>query len=164
MGIISSLLGGKDPYNNWPKSYDSYRSDMAKAAGVGVARVRCHRNTWAYLEESVPRDIESTIIGPDRGPGTAFRPPAEDEISSDQDGMVTVPLSGTTLAAVLSWCRNVQPDPVNSPWTAVDRSIARRVGSAISQALLNVVPSNGQDGPTAVIYLDDRITARDSAA
>ncbi|WP_324790396.1 hypothetical protein [Streptomyces sp. H51] len=76
--------------------------------------------------------------------------------------MVTVPLSGTTLAAVLSWCRNIQPDTLRSPWTELDRSIGRRVGAAISQALDNVIPSNGANGPTAVIYLDDRVTAKDT--
>jgi hypothetical protein len=36
------------------------------------------------------------------------------------------------------------------------------VGAAISQALLNVVPSADASGPTAVVYLDDKITAKDA--
>ncbi|WP_159042929.1 hypothetical protein [Streptomyces ardesiacus] len=51
---------------------------------------------------------------------------------------------------------------MSSPWTELDRSIGRRVGAAISQALDNIAPSNGADGPTAVIYLDDRVTAKDT--
>lgn len=70
---------------------------MAKAAGVGAARIRCHNNTWSYLEEAVPRDEHP-------GGGDDLRPPAEEEIVTEKDGMVTVPLSGTSLAAVLSWC------------------------------------------------------------
>lgn len=154
MGAIARLLG-KEPYNDWPRSYSSFRSDMATAAGVGVARLRCHRNTWAYLEEVVPRDE-------DRGAGDTFRPPSEEEIVAEKDGLITVPLSGTSLAAVLSWCRTAAANSIRGPWSALDASIGRRVGTAISQALRNVVPSHGQDGPTAVIYLDDRITAKDT--
>lgn len=76
--------------------------------------------------------------------------------------MITVPLAGTSLAAVLSWCRTATSHTLSGPWSALDATIGRRVGAAISQALRNVVPSNGQDGPTAVIYLDDRITAKDA--
>jgi hypothetical protein len=162
LGFIAKLLRKKSPYNDWPTSYAGFRADMAKAAGVGVARIRCHRNTWAYLQENVPKDTETTFTGTERGPGTAFKPPASDEIASEKDGMVTVPLSGTTLAAVLSWCRNIQPDTLRSPWTELDRSIGRRVGAAISQALDHLVPSTGTDGPTAVIHLDDRVTAKDA--
>ncbi|WP_074989922.1 hypothetical protein [Streptomyces misionensis] len=86
----------------------------------------------------------------------------QDEVTAEEGAMVTVPLSGTTLAAVLSWCRNIQPNTLRSPWTELDRSIGRRVGAAIAQALVNVIPSNGADGPTAVIYLDDRLTAKDT--
>jgi hypothetical protein len=128
---------------------------MSKAAGVGVARIRCHPNTWAYLEENVPQDE-------DRGPGDAFRPPAQEEIVTEKDGMITVPLSGTSLAAVLSWCRTAVSSTLRGPWSALDASIGRRVGAAISQALRNVIPSHGQDSPTAVIYLDDRIAAKDT--
>ncbi|CAM5639322.1 hypothetical protein STAFG_0054 [Streptomyces afghaniensis 772] len=127
-----------------------------------MARIRCHRNTWAYLLENVPKDSETVITGHERGQGSAFRPPAQDEVTAEDDAMVTVPLSGTTLAAVLSWCRNIQPNTLRSPWTELDRSIGRRAGAAISQALDNVIPSNGADGPTAVIYLDDRVTAKDT--
>ncbi len=161
LGLIDKLLG-KPPYNDWPASYASFRGDMVKAAGLGVARVRCHRNTWAYLLDNVPKDNETSITGHARGQNGAFRPPAQDEVTTGKDAMVTVPLSGTALAAVLSWCRNIQPNTVSSPWTELDRSIGRRVGAAISQALDNIVPSNGADGPTAVIYLDDRVTAKDT--
>ncbi|MFH0245829.1 hypothetical protein ACGRHY_26360 [Streptomyces sp. HK10] len=164
MDVLAKLLGREPPYSDWPKSYDSFCGDMAKAAGVAVARVRCHRNTWAYLQENVPQDTETTITGTERGLSAAFKPPAQDEITSEEDGLVTVPLSGTTLAAVLSWCHNIQPNTLGSPWTALDRSIARRVGAAISQALDHVVPSSDANGPTAVIYLDDRMTAKDATA
>jgi hypothetical protein len=150
MGLISELLRKqKPPYSDWPRSYDSFRSDMATAAGIGVARIRCHGNTWAYLQENVPQD-------PWRGSGTAFAPPSDDEIEAGDDGMVTVPISGTTAAAILSFCRSIQS---TSSWGELDCAIGRRVGSAISRALENVIPSASAEGPTAVIYLDDQLAA-----
>ncbi|GGY07797.1 hypothetical protein [Streptomyces minutiscleroticus] len=160
MGVIARVLGKELSYDNWPKSHDSYRSDMARAAGIGVARIRCHRTTWDYLLESVPRNFEEELYSR-KSAGAAFRPPSKEEITAEKDGMATVPLSGTALAAVLSWCRNIQSHTVSSPWSTLDRSIGRRVGVAISQALDNVVPCRGQDGPTAMIYLDDRIAESD---
>ncbi|MEV0488059.1 hypothetical protein AB0I69_46625 [Streptomyces sp. NPDC050508] len=151
MGAIARLLG-KEPYNNWPRSHDRFRSDMSKAAGIGVARIRCHRNTWVYLEENVPW---ATVR-----PGTAFYPPTEDEVIPEKDGMVTVALSGTTLAAVLHFCHDIQIHLLRKAWTDLDRAIGRRVGSAISQALLNATPSSDEDRPTTVIYLDDRIAEK----
>ncbi|MFF3337863.1 hypothetical protein [Streptomyces flavidovirens] len=121
-----------------------------------MARVRCHRNTWAYLEENVPK---ATVA-----PRTAFCAPTEEEITTEEDGMVTVALAGTSLAAVLHFCRDVHTHLMTASWTELDRAIARRVGSAISEAMNNVIPSNGEDGPTALIYLDDKITAKDATA
>ncbi|MFJ6901908.1 hypothetical protein [Streptomyces hokutonensis] len=155
MGAIARLLG-KELYNNWPRNHDSFRSDMSKAAGIGVARIRCHRNTWFYLEENIPRSTGR--------PGAGFSSPGEDEITAEKDGMVTVALSGTTLAAALYFCRYLQTYPVTGAWTDLDRAIGRRVGSAISHALLNVTPSSDEDEPTTVIYLDDRIAAKGTTA
>jgi hypothetical protein len=153
VGTIARLLG-KDPHD-WPKNYASYRSDMTRAAGVGVARIRCHRHTWLYLEQNVPEEAKS-------GPGIAFCPPGEDEITTEPDGMVTVPLAGTALAATLYWCREAQSSYATKPWTPLDSAIGKRVGAAISRALRNLVPSTGPDGPTAFVYLDDRIAAKDA--
>lgn len=164
MGTLLRKFQGPPLYRNWPTSETTYRADMATAAGVGAACVRCHRNTWAYLLENVPKDREEAFTAPRSQSTTTFRPPTEDEITSEKDGMVTVSLSGTTLGAVLSWCRNIQPDDIGSRWTQLDRSIGRRVGAAISQALRNVIPSSGQDGPTVVIYLDDRFAGQDTQA
>jgi hypothetical protein len=80
--------------------------------------------------------------------------------------MVTVPLAGSSLASVLHFCANVQDWPYlpNHAYNALDKAIGRRVGAAISQALLNVVPSADASGPTAVVCLDDKITAKDATA
>lgn len=50
-----------------------------------------------------PRNSETTFTGHKREQSSAFRPPAQDEVTTEGDAMVTVPLSGTTFAAVLSW-------------------------------------------------------------
>ena len=56
-----------------------------------------------------------------RGAGDDLRPPAEEEIVTEKDGMVTVPLSGTSLAAVLSWCRTTASKSIRGPWPAPGR-------------------------------------------
>ncbi|MFE4263436.1 hypothetical protein [Streptomyces sp. NPDC056883] len=165
VGVIERMFGKGEPdppYSDWPVSYAAYQADLAVAAGIGVARVRCHGHTWAYLLENVAKDGERAYTTGPMKQGSAFRPPTEDEVSPDDDGMVTVPLSGITLAAVLSWCRNIQHSDIHSEWTATDRAIGRRVGAAVSQALGNVVPSDAGASATAVVYLDDRIAAKDT--
>ncbi|MFB8442710.1 hypothetical protein ACFC7A_27030 [Streptomyces niveus] len=162
---IESLFRKKLPYADWPKESENVTSDMAKAAGVGVARVRCHRNTWAYLAQEVPNhrmgaDKPMEVVD------NVFRLPAEEDITTETDGMVTVPLAGSTLASVLHFCANIQdwPHYPNHAYNELDKAVGRRVGAAISQALQNVVPSADTSEPTAVVYLDDKITAKDATA
>ncbi|MGK3106110.1 hypothetical protein [Streptomyces sp. WAC05858] len=163
---FESLFKKKLPYEDWPKDLDHVTSDMAKAAGIGVARVRCHRNTWNYLAGQVPNHKKADFTRPEEVEDNVFRPPAEEDITNEADGLVTVSLSGSTLAAVLHFCSNIQDRPhwPNSAYNQLDKAIGRRVGASISQALLNVVPSADASGPTAVIYLDDKITASDTTA
>ncbi|MEJ8654920.1 hypothetical protein WKI65_44490 [Streptomyces sp. MS1.AVA.3] len=163
---IESLFKKKLPYEDWPKDWDYVASDMAKAAGVGIARVRCHRNTWDYLAEQVPHHKRGGPSAPVQVEDNVFRSPAEEDITTEADGMVTVPLAGSTLAAVLHFCANIQDWPYrpNHAYNELDKAIGRRVGAAISQALQNIVPSANSSGPTAVVYLDDKITAKDATA
>lgn len=162
---IKSLFKKKLPYEDWPKDYAYVASDMAKAAGVGVARVRCHRNTWDYLTKEVPRHKRGGPTIPESVLNNVFRAPVEEDITAEADGLVTVPLSGSTLAAVLHFCSNIQDWPYrpNSAYNELDKAIGRRVGSAISQAMQNVVPATDASGATAVVYLDDKINAKDAA-
>ncbi|MFE0580205.1 hypothetical protein [Streptomyces sp. NPDC058874] len=159
---IESLFKKKLPYEDWPKDWDYVASDMATAAGVGVARVRCHRNTWDYLAEQVPNHKKGGSGSPVEVKDNVFRAPDEQDITAEGDGLVTVPLSGSALAAVLHFCSNIQDWPYrpNHAYNELDKAIGRRVGAAISQALRNVVPSSDASGPTTVIYLDDKITAK----
>ena len=97
-----------------------------------------------------------------RGAGDDLRPPAEEEIVTEKDTWSPcrspVPASRRYSAGAAPPRRNrsgVRGPPLGA-------SIGRRVGAAISRALRNMIPSHGQDGPTAVIYLDARITAKDA--
>ncbi|MFJ2900228.1 hypothetical protein ACIO87_35810 [Streptomyces sp. NPDC087218] len=166
MGILGKLLGNDGPATipapaeravaTWPRRGLARNDEVARAAGVGLAHVRCHRTTWDYLQEQVHQQHANRIR---QGP-QAFRQPADDEITTGPNGIVTVPLGGSSLAAVLDWCHEMQ----SCLREDVDRGIGRRVGLAISRALENLSPSDGQAGPVAVIWLDDRIaTAQDPA-
>jgi hypothetical protein len=159
LGIVDKVLGQKS--DTWPKKHHVHKKDLVKAAGVGVARVRCHRDTWAFLEKYVPKsraeDAYNSGLARD-----AFTPPGEDEITTEEDGMLTVPLSGTTLAAVLTWCQDIQFGTIR--WNSMHKAIGRRVGIAISDALTQLVPSQDHQGPSAVIYLDDRIAEKQTPA
>lgn len=165
MGILGKLLGtnaratapvpAQPVVDTWPRRGLERNDEVARAAGVGLVHVRCHRTTWDYLQEQVHHQHTEAIR---KGP-QAFRPPAGDEITTELDGMVTVPLGGSSLAAVLDWCYEVQ----SVLRLDVDRGVGRRVGLAISRALENLARSDGHSGSVAVILLDDRIATEDPA-
>ncbi|MFG2919781.1 hypothetical protein ACGF0D_43840 [Kitasatospora sp. NPDC048298] len=151
----------KLPYQTWPGSRERVAGDMAKAAGVGVARVRCHRATWDYLAAQVPEHKKGGFSRPEDVEDNVFCLPANEDIVAETDGIVTVPPAGSSLASVLHFCANIQDWPYepNRAYNELDKAIGRRVGAAISQALRHVVPSANGSGPTAVVYLDDKIAA-----
>ncbi|MEU2026185.1 hypothetical protein ABZ565_29125 [Streptomyces sp. NPDC016469] len=139
----------------WPGRRDC-ADEVAKAAGIGVIRIRCHTTTWDYLQEGAKHWRErQNRYRPD-----AFRPATGDEITTSADGVVTVPLGGSSLAAILHWCFEVQ----GILYTDLERGIGRRVGRAISEALGNLAAGRGQGDPSAVIWLDDQIAAADHHA
>jgi hypothetical protein len=129
--------------------------EEAKAAGIGVIRVRCHTTTWDYLQDQAKGHHRQRSLRPE-----AFRPATGDEIVTDADGIVTVPLGGSSLAALFDWCFEAQ-SILN---TELERGIGQRVGRAISEALENLATVRDQGDPAAVIWLDDRIAAGNSAS
>ncbi|MFE0773344.1 polysaccharide deacetylase family protein [Streptomyces sp. NPDC058861] len=137
----------------WPGRRDR-ADEVAKAAGIGVIRIRCHTTTWDYLQEETKQQHKRQI----RRHPEAFRPATGDEITTSAEGVVTVPLGGSSLAAILDWCFEVQ----GILYTDLERGIGRRVGRAISGALENLAAARGQGDPAAVIWLDDRIAAADA--
>ncbi|MEU7031409.1 hypothetical protein AB0A60_32535 [Streptomyces sp. NPDC046275] len=124
--------------------------EVAKAAGVGVIRVRCHTTTWDYLQEQAKEHSGKRLRR-----SVAFRPPTGDEIVASADGIVTVPLGGASLAALFDWCFEAQSVLA----TDLEKGVGRQVGRAISEALDNLATVRGQGDPSAVIWLDDQIAA-----
>ncbi|MCX4869980.1 hypothetical protein OHU11_01310 [Streptomyces sp. NBC_00257] len=160
MGILGTLLGNDDiaavpapskpvAADSWPRKHVSRNDEVAKAAGVGLVRVRCHHTTWDYLQEQVHHQHEQRILTPPQ----AFRPLADAEITTGSDGIVTVLLGGSSLAVVLDWCHEMQ-SVLNQD---SERAIGKRGGLAISRALDNPTPCDGRTRSTTVIWLDDQI-------
>ncbi|WP_435059749.1 hypothetical protein [Streptomyces sp. bgisy060] len=159
MGILgkrrASSGTGSIPVQAEPAAWPGRRNrvnEVAKAAGIGVIRVRCHNTTWDYLQDEAKAHHEKSSI---RTRPEAFRPATGDEIVTGADGIVTVPLGGASLAALFDWCFETQ-SVLN---TELERGIGRRVGRAISEALEKLAASRGQGDPSAVIWLDDQIAA-----
>ncbi|MDH6711225.1 hypothetical protein P3T27_007978 [Kitasatospora sp. MAA19] len=124
------------------------QQDLVNAAGVGLARLRCHKDTWAYLADAVAGERHS------HGPGRVFRAPAAQDISNEGNGMIVVPLSGSSLAALLSFCRTSQG--VIGNWSPLEQAIGQRTEAAICAALERVEPADGDHSDSAVIVLDDQ--------
>ncbi|MFC0602272.1 hypothetical protein [Streptomyces palmae] len=158
MGILgkrrASGGAGSIPAQAEPAVWPGRRNrvdEVAKAAGIGVIRVRCHTTTWDYLQDEAKAHHGKCI----RTRPEAFRPATGDEIVTGADGIVTVPLGGASLAALFDWCFEAQ-SVLN---TELERGVGQRVGRAISEALENLAADRGQGDPSAVIWLDDQIAA-----
>lgn len=161
MGILGKRRGtggaGRVPVQAGPANWPGRRhriDEVATAAGVGVVRVRCHATTWDYLQEEVKAHHERSI----REQPEAFRPATGEEIVTGPGGIVTVPLGGSSLAALFDWCFEAQ----SVLRTDLERGVGRRVGWAVSEALENLAAARGQGDPAAVIWLDDQIAAADA--
>ncbi|WP_018569493.1 hypothetical protein [Streptomyces sp. PsTaAH-124] len=151
-GAVRSIPAQAGPAD-WPGRRHRI-NEVAKAAGVGVVKVRCHATTWDYLQEEAKTHHKGGI----RTRPEAFRPATGEEIVTGADGIVTVPLGGSSLAALFDWCFEAQ----SVLKTDLERGVSRRVGWAISEALENLAAARGQGDPAAVIWLDDRIAAADA--
>ncbi|MFD4577276.1 hypothetical protein ACFWNK_33660 [Streptomyces sp. NPDC058417] len=149
-GGIESIPAQAEPAV-WPGRRNRV-DEVAKAAGIGVIRVRCHTTTWDYLQDEAKAHHEKSSI---RRRPEAFRPASGDEIATGADGIVAVPLGGASLAALLDWCFEAQ----SVLHTRLEQGVGRRVGRAISEAVENLAGAPGQGDPSAVIWLDDQIAA-----
>lgn len=126
----------------------TYSDKLSAAAGIGTAKVRCHKDTWGYFidefDKTKSRDSQ------------VFRSRPEDIVNED-DGMIAVRVSGTTLAAVLDRCHYML---LYSGHSDLDRAIAARVSRAILQALDHVVPATEANDEEVTVVLDDRPIAK----
>ncbi|MCU7705103.1 hypothetical protein ACGILS_02370 [Streptomyces albidoflavus] len=133
----------------------SHAENLRVAVGIGTARMRCHRDTWVYFVE----EFEKSSTHRD---SHVFRPAAEEEITREADGMIVVPISGSSLAALLDRCFDIQFESWRSSWnySTLDKAIAARVGGAITHALAHVTSAAEADGDEFTIVLDDRLAVQ----
>ncbi|MFD5506840.1 hypothetical protein ACFWIB_03570 [Streptomyces sp. NPDC127051] len=150
MGLLDLLFRNPDEDDESP-----YEVKLRAAAGIGIAQIRCHADTWTYLLQ----EFEKT---PDVRTTSVFRPAADEDIVREPNGMITVPISGSSLAALFDRCWGIRARPWSSTWnySNLDKAIASRVESAISEALTHVVPANEAQGAELTIVLDDRPIAK----
>ncbi|MFB7229624.1 hypothetical protein ACFCY9_18045 [Streptomyces fimicarius] len=104
-------------------------------------------------------EFEKSSTHPD---SHVFRPAAEEEITREVDGMIVVPISGSSLAALLDRCFDIQFRHWRSSWnySMLDKAIAARVGGAITHALAHVMSAAEADGDEFTIVLDDRLAVQ----
>ncbi|MER7794852.1 hypothetical protein [Streptomyces sp. NPDC097640] len=101
---------------------DAHEALLIKAAGIGQTHLICHMDTWNFI-------IEQCSIGQR---STHFNPPAADTLSVEERGMVTVPVSGRTLAAILD---QMNEDSLSGALPTVTPAVATAVRDAILEAL-----------------------------
>ncbi|WP_157862225.1 hypothetical protein [Wenjunlia vitaminophila] len=127
---------------------DDYERLLRSAAGVAVAEIVCHRDTWAFLVERTATNEH-------------FRLPAD--IDERPDGTVTVRISGRSLTAAVEALREARRA---APSPAPTRHLAAQVFDRIRDALEEVGPDNDdrliggarEDRSAARIVIDDRLT------
>ncbi|MFB7590237.1 hypothetical protein [Streptomyces sp. NPDC056169] len=158
MGILGKRRAnggtGSIPAQAGPAVWPGRRNrvdEVAKASGIGVMRVRCHATTWDYLQDEAKAHHGKSI----RTRPEAFRPATGAEIVTGADGIVTVPLGGASLAALVDRCFEAQ----SVLHTKLEQGVGQRVGRAISEALENLATARGQGDPSAAIWLVDQIAA-----
>lgn len=150
MGLLDLLFRHPDEDDELP-----FGVKLRAAAGIGIAQIRCHADTWTYFL----REFDKTS---DHRTTSVFRPPADEDIVREPNGMITLPISGSSLAALYDRCKDIRARPWSSTWNynGLDRAIASRVESAISEALTHVVPASEAQGAELTIVLDDRPIAK----
>lgn len=125
----------------------TYADKLRAAAGNGIARIRCHQDTWDYFVD----EFEKTKSN--RG-SHVFRTRSED-IGHEDEGMILVRVSGTTLAALLDRSQHMAFQ-YGTSYSDLDKAIGARVSQGILRALDHVVPAAEANGSEVTIVLDDR--------
>ncbi|MFJ3932644.1 hypothetical protein [Streptomyces sp. NPDC090029] len=153
MGLWDRFFHKPDPDEE--PSGPSHAANLRAAVGIGTAQMRCHQDTWAYFVE----EFEKSSTHRD---SHVFRPAAEEVITREVGGMIVVPISGSSLAALLDRCFDIQFRNWSSSWnySVLDMAIAARVGEAITRALAHVTPAGEADGDELTIVLDDRLAGQ----
>lgn len=154
MGLLDRFSSKPDEEPSGP----SHAENLRVAVGIGTTQMRCHQDTWVYFVE----EFERSSAHPD---SHVFRPAAEEEIARETDGMVVVPISGSSLAALLDRCLDIQFGHWRSSWnySTLDKAIAARGGEAITRALAHVTSAAEADGNEPTIVLGDRLAVQPRA-
>ncbi|WP_282797888.1 hypothetical protein [Streptomyces sp. CC224B] len=114
-------------------------SDILRAAaGIAHATVEAHRDTWAFLIQVAGNEQHFHI------PGAV----------QDDDGFVSVRLSGPSLVAAITSLAHVTRDTKNP----VTRAIADHIQNKITKAVQAIIdrPHSGDPGTPVRIVIDDR--------
>lgn len=76
--------------------------------------------------------------------------------------MIVVPISGSSLAALLDRCFHIQIGAWKSSWNyfTLDKAIAAHVSETITRALAHVTSVATADGNELTIVLDDRLVVQ----
>ncbi len=132
-----------------PDDYDPDMPDrgiLTAAAGVAHATLEAHRDTWAFLVQTAGNAEHFHI------PGAVH----------DEDGFVSVRLSGPSLVAAIISLAHVTRD-TDSP---VTRAIAEHIQNKITKAVQAIIdqPRTHGDGTPVRITIDDRAQADEPAA
>ncbi|MGW4075967.1 hypothetical protein ACWELB_21060 [Streptomyces asiaticus] len=119
------------------RARDAHEVSLIKAAGIAEAYLICHADTWDFI-------VEECAVG-QRSPH--FHQPPADAIAVEEGGMVTVPLSGRTVAAVL--------DQMNEhSLSGATPAVTQAVATAVREAILEML--EGDEGQRPFIIIDSR--------
>ncbi|MFI6286701.1 hypothetical protein ACIBCM_18450 [Streptomyces sp. NPDC051018] len=151
MGLLDRFFSKPEEEPSGP----SHAENLRVAVGIGTARMRCHQDTWTYFVE----EFEKSSAHRD---SHVFRPAADEEITREVGGMIGDPISGSSLAALLDRCFDIQFGSWSSSWnySTLDQAIAARLGGAITRALAHVTSAAEADGSELMIVLDDRLAVQ----
>ncbi|WPO70230.1 hypothetical protein [Streptomyces sp. KN37] len=118
---------------------------LRAAAGIAHATVEGHRDTWAFLIQVA-------------GNAEHFHIPGE---VTDDDGFVSVRLSGPSLVAAITSLAHTTRNTPN----AVTRAIADHIHGKITNAVQAIIdrPHSGDPGTPVRITIDDRARPDDQA-
>ncbi|WJV50940.1 hypothetical protein [Streptomyces flavofungini] len=110
---------------------------LRKAAGISAAKVTVHRDTWAFLVAHAGQDRHFRIPG---------------DVKEEQ-GAVTVDVSGLSLVAALTSLRAVEHAPGVDPGTA---AIAHHLYERIAATVRSLTASPRPGAEPVQILIDDR--------
>ncbi|MFY1599503.1 hypothetical protein [Micromonospora sp. WMMD737] len=145
MGLLDSLRNRRAVKELELKRWANHTALMETAAGLSIAVIQCHDDTWQFIErQASDRDH--------------WRSPAPADVPGREDPMVEVRLSGPQLAIVIEALGIAASIPYSRPryFTAETKAIAKRLYTEIRDVLRLY---DADDPGTAIpaIVIDDQV-------